>query len=159
MEERMNLTGVKVGDPIVIEKSEHRHSKDDRPLPVYEGKVTKVARKYFTVEYFISYGWSDDPTRGHTNEEQFEIATGRERPKNPDFTNYLDRAYTPEAWQEELYSREIRKKLREDHRFWGSSGNDGTVANLGKLTLLEQVELLAFLDRVKERQQKVDLDR
>ncbi|ASZ74603.1 hypothetical protein KHO57_gp028 [Mycobacterium phage Phabba] len=154
----MNLTGIKVGDRVTIEESQygHRHGQPYEPRLSY-GNVTKVARKYFTVAVEFTYSGLSQDVR--YKDQQFEIATGLERPQNPNYTSYRDEAFTEEGWNEELYKREIRKKIRDDHKFHGSGGFDGTLSRLEDLTLLEQVELLAFLDRVKERRATVDLDR
>lgn len=147
---------VKVGDPIVVEHSRYRPTDEIRTST---GTVTKVARKYFTVEMVsVSKRFSSDETYETRRTDEFEISNGVQR-GDPNYTHYRDHAYTPEEYNEELYKREIKGKLREEHGFWGSSGHDGTVSSVDKLTLLEQVELLAFLDRVKARQQTKDLDR
>lgn len=129
------MSGWKVGDPVIVELKQYTNRRDDGPRPTCTGIVTKVARKYFTVAL-----------EGTNDPEQFDIATGWERPKNPDFTNYLDQAFTPEGYEAELVRRDVLRRLADEHRF---HGQPGSTLNLNFWADVHLVELLALLDRVK----------
>lgn len=104
----------KVGDPVVIELSRyHYHHAEAYEPKLSHGTVTKVARKYFTVEITtVHTRFSSDETYTHTDTDQFEIVNGLQR-CDPNFTNYRDRAYTPLEWEDEQLRQRLKAKLRE----------------------------------------------
>lgn len=82
---------VNVGDEVVVIEGKYHHR-----VP-----VDRVARKYF----YVRAG-----TRG---EKAFEIETGREKALDRNYPNHYNaRAYTPEAYDQEMHSRCLRERLR-----------------------------------------------
>ncbi|QZE10374.1 hypothetical protein SEA_SCOOBYDOOBYDOO_23 [Mycobacterium phage ScoobyDoobyDoo] len=138
----MSTANVKVGDTLIVEPARVGRY-DNRES--YEVVVTKVARKYFTARR--PEDLEKDP-RASYRDIQFEIETGLQKPKDPNYRSYLDQAYTEQDWITERYSRSINKSLRDRHKVHGSY--EGTM-NLTRWTNQEKSELLALLDRVKER--------
>ena len=135
----------KVGDPVVIERSQphHRHGQPYEPQLDY-GTVTKVVRKYFTVEV--------EGSRWHDAME-FAIADGLQRAKDPNYPqHYTDQAYTPQEWETEKYRRDLRAKIDEQHGYEWAQKSRGWSTGF-------QVELLDLLDRVKADREIKDLDR
>lgn len=144
------MTEWRVGDPVIIEKSQYHHRNGQPYEPqLAHGTVVKVARKYFTVETTGERGaltW--------TNSHQFEIATGRQRPDNPNFTNNLDHVYTPAGWEAQVNRREIVRGIREH----GVHGEFVGTLQLRKWSDGHLVELLDLLDRVKADAAVTNLD-
>jgi len=148
----------KVGDPVVVEVAQyyHRQGQPYEPKLKY-GTVIKVARKYFTVEFVEQReSFSGIEWREHRSTDEYSIATGVQRPKNPDFTQYLDNAYSPEGWESEQFRRGVSRRIREDHKV--HSDFLGTM-NLRKWSDAHLVELLDLLERVKAEDEKTELDR
>ena len=149
------MSGIQVGDTIIVEITRHRYSGDNRPPETKTGTVSKVARKYFTVHFSETRTDFSGNPRTYESDDQYEIGTGFQR-GDPNYPQYRDRAYTPAAYEAELFRRDVMKKIRQDHKAYGDSA--GTM-RLSEWTDGELVELLGLLDRVKERQSQVDLDR
>lgn len=145
----------KVGDPVIIDKARlNRYTPNE---PEY-GTVTKVARKYFHVRTeLVRDNFSGTGTYAITNDYVFEIATGIQKPTNPDYTSYLDHAYTPQQWEAKQYRDRVEARLREDHRVFG--GNSDSTLCLHHWSDGELLELVELLDRVKARRDQKDLDR
>lgn len=143
-----------VGDPVVIEKAKYNCQTEP---DLVHGTVVKIARKYFTAEIvttFSRFGGDDAYTR--TTTDQFEIVGGRQRPVNPQYTSYLDHAYTPQEWESQVFRRAQAKRLREDHRVYGF--NSDSTLQPDRWSDGHLVELLDLLDRVKAHNETKDLD-
>lgn len=131
-----DMSDIKVGDEVVIDRGKYG---------VETVPVTKVARKYFTVETVSSY-----------KAAEFEIATGRERVRDSNFPQYYtDRAYTPLQWEVKAARDALLGQLkRHDHKGYG----DVLRVSLREMTEGELTELLHLLNRVRERAEVEDLD-
>lgn len=145
------VKNVKVGDTVIVEHSRYRPTDEVRTST---GRVTKVARKYFTVEFRENFSGTGTYTR--TWEDQYAISDGRQRSKDPNYTSYRDRAYTPDGYEADLARQEVLRKIRQEHKAYGDSG--GTMS-LNTWSDGHLVELLHLLDRVREYNAQTDLDR
>jgi hypothetical protein len=122
-----------VGDEIIVEHAAFGRIGRTSARTTTE-TITRVARKYFYINK-NEYG----------DEQAFEIETGIERPRNPNYRNYLAHAYTPEGWNEKKVRDHVLEQIREHKVTWGYTGTwnerDWSVDHLR--------EFLKLLDRVK----------
>jgi hypothetical protein len=136
---------------------------DGRSGDEYRGTVTKVARKYFTVEYRSQQDGSSEnkdalprwtPWPGSSREVgagpwvvEFAIATGRERNTNPNYPNY---AYTAEAYAAKQLRAGISRRLRCVHKLdFGYAGGFGVDGSRLSIEALDAI--LAILDAERDR--------
>lgn len=78
----------RVGDPVVISRPIYSSPHGKRAIE--HATVARVARKYFYV----------GQEKGRWDEEGYEIENGRQKPQDPNYTNYLAHAYTLAEWEE-----------------------------------------------------------
>lgn len=99
---------VNVGDEVIVE-GPSRGRRLERSIE--RVPVDRVARKYFYVR------------KGSWNELAFEISTGLERVKDPNYPQHNNsRAYTPQAYEEEMRSRDLWRRLRDYDVTFGVRG-------------------------------------
>lgn len=138
----------KVGDSVVVEVARMSTRPNQAPRIEHE-IVTKVARKYFYT--------SQPESKGRWDERGFEIETGIQKPRDPNYTNYLDHAYTPAEWEEkqlrdELFARisELNKEI-DTEISWRWSGKK-------KWSTARLMELRMVLEGVAADKEVVSLD-
>jgi hypothetical protein len=104
---KQDLTSLKVGDTVWIVGHDH-YTRGKSPVPMHEGKVTKVARKYLTVVYKRSEKWDALA--------QFDKVTGCEKTDWQPKQLYIDiQAYAHEQACNKLW-RAICDKFRNNYR-------------------------------------------
>lgn len=120
----------KVGDPVVISRPTHYYGGEPT---IERTTVARVARKYFYI----------GQEKGRWDEEGYEIETGTQKPRDPNFTNYLAHAYTPAEWEEkrlrDVYLariRELGKELDTEVHWSWSGQKKWTTARLRQLVVL-----------------------